>query len=588
MQVTDNIGYYNKVMTAIVVNSDASTDPYKLNRVQVFIPEIQSGGDLYDLYQKIQESGSTEHTNKFSWAYNTVSDLKNGDIIYITNLSNAIGSYVVIGRDVVSSSSGGVGGGDDMDAGNIVELLLPLIIHEECGAGSPPLYLYNDKWPDNIPDSAYGCYTAKTSSSFSVGLLNWDASRAYELLIDVAQKDGNWESYWEDKSYIAFQYIKEDARTGNTTNKSHIQSCRTSDPNIIKSIQKMLTSKVGKEWQLAKARQEMTDLIQTFQEKQGITNPAVMIFLGDFCNQWTYKSVDASHWESSTYRTVYAAAQSPLKQGVDTGSIDKAMTSYENPSEMMKELEALYLWYTTVAVKTCCTDGGQYGDVGYVRRRTRALSYIRELYKQGKLTCAGMTMLGNLQQATYNGLTLAWPFEDTIQNGTIVVTDKYSATTKTPAKYHLTSLFGLRGTSSGKHSGVDFGCPRGVEYYAVHDGMCWVEDSGSDSYKVNGQWVFRGGYGYCVKIEFEQNGDNWLVIYGHCLRGSAAQYNITKNKRQVRAGEKIAQANSTGSSTGNHLHFELRRNGKYINPLPYLGLGDAHYPLPSGGQYIAD
>lgn len=474
MEVANKLSYYNKVMIAVVINNDSSTDPLKENRIQVYIPEIQDTGELSELFKDIGSSGSTEHLNKFSWAYNTISDIKNGDTVYVTNLSNYVGNYVILGRDVSCGGTGGVGGGDVLDAGNLAELLLPLIIHEECGAGNPPLYLYNEDWPDNIPDSAFGCYTAKTSSSFSVGLLNWDASRAYELLIDVAKKDGNWENYWDDKSYSVFQYIKEDARTGNTTNTAHISACRTSDQKIINSIQKMLTSRVGKEWQLAKARQEMTDLLQTFQDKQGITNPAVMIFLGDWCNQYTYKSVDASNWENSVYKAVYCAAQSPLGQGVDNGSIDKAMSSYENPSSMMKEVEALYLWYSTVASKPggCCSK-----DNGYMTRRTRAIAYIRELYKQGKLTFAGMSMLGNLRQATYKGITLAWPFEDNSEIIEKTVSSSYSAVTKTPSNYYITSLFGMRTAptagATSDHGGIDFACPRGTVYYACHDGIAY-------------------------------------------------------------------------------------------------------------------
>ncbi len=52
--------------------------------------------------------------------------------------------------------------------------------------------------------------------------------------------------------------------------------------------------------------------------------------------------------------------------------------------------------------------------------------------------------------------------------------------------------------------------------------------------------------------------------YGHCSKL------YVKNGQRVSAGEKIAAVGSTGNSTGSHLHFEIRKDGKALNPQKYM------------------
>ena len=70
-----------------------------------------------------------------------------------------------------------------------------------------------------------------------------------------------------------------------------------------------------------------------------------------------------------------------------------------------------------------------------------------------------------------------------------------------------------------------------------------------------------GGYGYMVKID---HGNGYQTIYAHNSK------NAVSVGQKVAQGEVIAYVGSTGDSTGNHVHFEILKNGVSQNPLNYL------------------
>jgi murein DD-endopeptidase MepM/ murein hydrolase activator NlpD len=99
------------------------------------------------------------------------------------------------------------------------------------------------------------------------------------------------------------------------------------------------------------------------------------------------------------------------------------------------------------------------------------------------------------------------------------------------------------------HSGVDFASKRGTPVIAVADGM--VAFSG-----------WQSGYGRLVEV---RHMDGLKTRYAH------NQKNLVKKGEMVKKGQTIAKLGSTGRSTGPHVHFEVRKNGKAVNPLKYVG-----------------
>ncbi|SFI07346.1 Murein DD-endopeptidase MepM and murein hydrolase activator NlpD, contain LysM domain [Tindallia magadiensis] len=98
------------------------------------------------------------------------------------------------------------------------------------------------------------------------------------------------------------------------------------------------------------------------------------------------------------------------------------------------------------------------------------------------------------------------------------------------------------------HSGIDIPAPTGTDIIAAGPGT--VAFSGS-----------RGGYGRTIFID---HGGGIITLYAHCDRL------IVSEGERVTAGQVIAKVGSTGMSTGPHLHFEVRKNGKYVDPMPWL------------------
>lgn len=142
------------------------------------------------------------------------------------------------------------------------------------------------------------------------------------------------------------------------------------------------------------------------------------------------------------------------------------------------------------------------------------------------------SVIKNLQLAeTYVGGEMMWPVPD---------------------HYTITSPFGNRFHPISKtykmHTGIDISCPRNTDVVAAQSGTV----------------IYSGWYSGYGKVIIVDHGGGYSTLYGHNdgLVGKVGQ--------SVKKGELIAKSGSTGYSTGPHVHFEVRINGEYVDPLNYV------------------
>ena len=154
--------------------------------------------------------------------------------------------------------------------------------------------------------------------------------------------------------------------------------------------------------------------------------------------------------------------------------------------------------------------------------------------------------------ATFKALFNSWKKLDSLADGAIAVPSEKPV--KTAA---FTSGFGVRSdpfqARAAMHPGIDLAGPYGTPIYATADGT--VLRAGWNS----------GGYGNLVEID---HGKGIATRYGHmsAILVSAGQHIVR--------GQQVGRMGSTGRSTGNHLHYEVRIDGRAVNPIPFMKSND--------------
>ena len=208
------------------------------------------------------------------------------------------------------------------------------------------------------------------------------------------------------------------------------------------------------------------------------------------------------------------------------------------PNSILSELIRLYSWDVDFQRDIRSGDGFE-------------LMYEQYYDAQGKLAHNGDVIYASLKLSGKGHVI----YRHTTANGDVDYFDKNGQSAKkelmrTPIDgARLSSGFGRRKHPvlgyNKMHKGLDFAAPRGTPIYAA----------GNGTIKYAGR---NGAYGNFVLI---RHNATYSTAYAHMKRINTAK------GRRVKQGQIIGYVGTTGRSTGPHLHYEIRRSGRQVNPL---------------------
>jgi murein DD-endopeptidase MepM/ murein hydrolase activator NlpD len=148
----------------------------------------------------------------------------------------------------------------------------------------------------------------------------------------------------------------------------------------------------------------------------------------------------------------------------------------------------------------------------------------------------------------FKALFNSWTKLDQLEQGTVAI-----PSTEPVRGTNFTSGYGVRSDPfrgrAAMHAGIDLAGPIGTPIYATADATVGRSEYNS------------GGYGNLVELE---HGHGIQTRYGHLSKS------LVSAGQRVKRGDMIGLMGSTGRSTGSHLHYEVRIDGKAVNPVPFL------------------
>lgn len=151
----------------------------------------------------------------------------------------------------------------------------------------------------------------------------------------------------------------------------------------------------------------------------------------------------------------------------------------------------------------------------------------------------------------FKALFTSWKKLDQLEQGTIAI-----PSLKPVKNASFTSGFGVRSDPfqgrAAMHGGIDLAGPIGTQVFATADGYV-------------GRAAWAGGYGNLIELE---HGKGIQTRYGHLSKS------LVSAGQRIKRGDLIGLMGSTGRSTGSHLHYEVRIDGKAVNPIPFMQSSD--------------
>lgn len=424
MLVTDRNNYITTIYSAIVVNDDKSQDPNQKNRVQIYIPSMHfSCADFYEEYMKNDNKQDSPYFKEFPWATLLIENVKVGDIVYGTFIENSSNSYLILGLENGTSGANAIGGNIQTDS--VINYAMNIILHNEIGVGI-------GAWSDNKIDQSYyskivlhdGGLQNKNGQwikqgAWAIGLIQWNGVRAYDTVCEIAKNDGNWREYFTADSSLRVSIENSLKRGGTSGERSKFGEGYNPEKNgtTYNAIVRLISSKIGQDTQNKVAYNAIADIINMLVDK-GCYNPAILIYLADFYNQ-------------------YGSAQSSTTR--------KAVEACSKGGTMMSQLD----WLISNQLKPNFSSFNT-----YTNRRNTTYTYINELYNNGKLT------------------------EDLLtgeQTSSVSISGTGQYCIPFIGKFMITATWGHGGYPSGRyHTGIDFGCPIGTKIIASSNGTIRV------------------------------------------------------------------------------------------------------------------
>ncbi len=227
--------------------------------------------------------------------------------------------------------------------------------------------------------------------------------------------------------------------------------------------------------------------------------------------------------------------------GSISGSLSKSMNSQGVPNKIVQEFIKIFSY--SVDFRRDVRKGDKFEII-----------FENNITKDGKVASYGNILYAGLQLRKEK--VALYRYTDSKGN-TDYYTEKGLAMKKTLHKKPLSfqnarisSPFGKRRHPIKKrwiiHWGVDYAAPKGTKIFAGGDGVVQVAK-------------YNGGYGNYIKI---RHNSEYSTAYGHMWKFAKG----IKPGKRVKQGQVIGYVGSTGLSTGPHLHYEVIRNGKRVNP----------------------